>query len=256
MEQKEQEKKRSAEYSRTYRAANKKKIAENHRKYNEANKEKIAEYHRKYHEANKKKIAEKRREYCEANKAKIAEYHRKYHEANKKEIAEKKREYNADPANKAKLARRQRERLRTDTAYAIKRNLSRRLNKIMKGVGGVKPATTMKIVGCTRDELLVHLASKFKPGMTMENQGSYWHVDHIMPCAAFDHHIPAQVRTCWHYTNLQPLEAKENQSKGCKITVPQMSLPLNAVKNDDLKPTDKFSFNSVENDDLKPTDKF
>ena len=120
--------------------------------------------------------------------------------------------------------------MKNDPAYAIKYNLSSRLRQIMRGVGGVKPASTMKIVGCTRDELLDHLASKFKPGMTRENQGSYWHVDHIMPCAAFDHNIPAQVRTCWHYTNLQPLEAKENMSKGCKITVPQMSLPLSPKK--------------------------
>ena len=163
-------------------------------------------------------------------KEKSAETGRKYREVNAEKIAETSRKYGADPANQEKRNARLRERCKTDPAYAVKCNLSRRLRKIMAGVCGVKPATTMKIVGCTRDELIAHLASKFKPGMTMENQGSYWHVDHIMPCAAFDHNIPAQVKQCWHYTNLQPLEAKENMSKGCKITEPQMSLPLSPKK--------------------------
>jgi len=179
----------------------------------------------------KKKNAESQRKYREANppnKEKFAEYKRKYLAANKEKIAEYQRKYKA--ANKEKRNARQRDRRKTDPAWAINRNLSSRLFQIMNGVGGVKQAATMDLIGCTRDELLAHLASKFKPGMTMDNQGRYWHVDHIMPCAEFDHNIPAQVRTCWHYTNLQPLEAKENMSKGRKITVPQMSLPLGREK--------------------------
>ena len=223
-------KKKRAERDRKYNAANKKKIAEKNRKYREANKEDIAEKKREYREANKKKIAEHNRKYREANKERRADYQREYNEANKEILADYQREYHAAPANKERRNALRRDRMKTDPAYAIQCNLSSRLNQIMKGVGGRKQAGTMKIVGCTRDELIAHLASKFKPGMTMDNQGSYWHVDHIMPCAAFDHNIPAQVRKCWHYTNLQPLEAKENMSKGCKITEPQMSLPLSPKK--------------------------
>tara|TARA_R110000824_G_scaffold142795_1_gene310042 strand:- start:40 stop:654 length:615 start_codon:yes stop_codon:yes gene_type:complete len=199
-------------------------------KKTEQDKKKKAEYDREYREANKKKTAEYKRKYRAANKKKIAEYKRKYYEANKEVRADYQREYRADPANKERRNSLRRDRRRTDPSWAIQIDLSSRLATILKGVGGEKPASTMNIVGCTRDELIAHLASKFKPGMTMENQGSYWHVDHIMPCAAFDHNIPAQVRTCWHYTNLQPLEAKENMRKGCKITVPQMSLPLSTKK--------------------------
>ena len=215
MKKTEQDKKKKAEYDREYR---------------EANKKKTAEYKRKYRAANKKKIAEYKRKYYEANKEIRADYQREYREANKEVRADYQREYRADPANKERRNSLRRDRRKTDPSWAIQIDLSSRLSQIMKGVGGEKPASTMNIVGCTRDELIAHLASKFKPGMTMENQGSYWHVDHIMPCAAFDHNIPAQVRTCWHYTNLQPLEAKENMRKGCKITVPQMSLPLSTKK--------------------------
>ena len=229
MKKTEQDKKKKAEPNRKYQEANNAGYEENRRKFYAANKEQ-EDKRREDYEVKKKKREEKGREHNEANKEEIADRRSEYYEANKEDITEKRREYNADPANMEKRNKRDRDRRKTDPAWAIQCNLSSRLGDIMRGVGVAKQASTMKIVGCTRDELIAHLASKFKQGMTMENQGSYWHVDHIMPCAAFDHNIPAQVRTCWHYTNLQPLEAKENMRKGCKITVPQMSLPLSTKK--------------------------
>ena len=54
--------------------------------------------------------------------------------------------------------------------------------------------------------------------MTWENHGRYgWHIDHIMPCSSFDLTDPEQQKKCFHYTNLQPLWAHENMSKGAKI---------------------------------------
>ena len=51
--------------------------------------------------------------------------------------------------------------------------------------------------------------------MTKYNHG-LWHVDHIRPCASFDLSKPKQQKICFHYTNLQPLWAHENSSKGAK----------------------------------------
>jgi hypothetical protein len=52
--------------------------------------------------------------------------------------------------------------------------------------------------------------------MTWDNYGPVWHVDHKRPCASFDFSDPVQQRLCWHWTNLQPLFAAENLSKGDK----------------------------------------
>ena len=60
-------------------------------------------------------------------------------------------------------------------------------------------------------------SSSFKTGMTRENHGKVWHIDHIIPCASFDLTDPDQQKKCFHYTNLQPLWAKENLIKGVKI---------------------------------------
>jgi hypothetical protein len=70
------------------------------------------------------------------------------------------------------------------------------------------------LVGYTVNELMAHLESKFKPGMSWENQGSYWHIDHIKPQSWFDQLNPEQFKECWALENLQPLEATENIRKG------------------------------------------
>ena len=55
--------------------------------------------------------------------------------------------------------------------------------------------------------------------MTWDNYGSYWHVDHIIPCCKFDLTDPEQQLKCFHYTNLQPLEATANLRKNRFPTV-------------------------------------
>ncbi len=56
---------------------------------------------------------------------------------------------------------------------------------------------------------------QFTTGMTWENQG-LWHLDHKRPCAAWDLTKPDEQAGCFHYTNYQPLWAKDNLSKGAK----------------------------------------
>jgi 5-methylcytosine-specific restriction endonuclease McrA len=47
-------------------------------------------------------------------------------------------------------------------------------------------------------------------------------VDHIIPIAVFNFEKPEDIdfRRCWALKNLQPLESKQNQSKGAKIDRP------------------------------------
>lgn len=103
-------------------------------------------------------------------------------------------------------------------------NLRSRINKVLKGSS--KSASTFELLGCSHDQLKLHLESKFKKGMTWKNYGTKWHIDHIEPCASFDLSSPEQQRICFHFTNLQPMRSKENLSKGCRITEVQREFLL------------------------------
>ena len=81
---------------------------------------------------------------------------------------------------------------------------------------GSKSASTKELIGCTVSELRTHLEQKFRSGMTWENYGPVWHVDHIRPCASFDLTDSVQQRECFHFSNLQPLFKSENLQKGAK----------------------------------------
>lgn len=116
-----------------------------------------------------------------------------------------------------------------DHGFKVACNLRHRLKEIM---GKVKKGGTEhrnNLTGCTTRQLAKHLESQFKRGMTWDNYGSHWHVDHILPCASFDHTCPRQRAQCWHWTNLRPLEAKKNMAKSATITEPQMQLLLCAT---------------------------
>ena len=113
-------------------------------------------------------------------------------------------------------------RRRIDPIYRIIEGFRSRLCSIIKS----KEERTKDLIGCSPLQLRSHIESQFKKGMSWENYGSYWHVDHIIPVSAFDHTSRKQRQQCWHWTNLQPLEAKENLMKNKKITKPQLSLCL------------------------------
>lgn len=61
--------------------------------------------------------------------------------------------------------------------------------------------------------------------MIWENYGE-WHIDHIIPCSAFNLEDREQALRCFHYTNLQPLWAQDNLSKSNKIMSCQPELLL------------------------------
>ena len=68
------------------------------------------------------------------------------------------------------------------------------------------------------EKLKKHLEKQFQKGMTWNNYGMYgWHIDHIIPCSAFNLNLESEQRKCFNYTNLQPLWAIDNIKKGDKI---------------------------------------
>ena len=152
------------------------------------------------------------------DKAKKAEYNREYHreyrQNNKDAIARQQREYRQ--ANKEAIARYQREYYQNNIQARIAITLRSRARQALNGIA--KSDNIMALIGCTTEQLKQHLEAQFVEGMTWDNYGfDGWHIDHIKPCASFDLTDPEQQKLCFHYTNLQPLWAEENLSKGASI---------------------------------------
>lgn len=142
---------------------------------------------------------------CEAgiaSKAKHSTLCRAYKKKNKKKIQRQNRLY-------------KRRRLATDPVYRLTYNLRRRMLLALRGKN--KSNASITLLGCTAEQLRVHLESLFTEGMTWENYSlKGWHVDHIRPCASFDLSDPDQQKQCFHWTNLKPMWAADNIRKGAK----------------------------------------
>jgi len=132
----------------------------------------------------------------------MAEYLREYRKKNRAAL------------NAASVIKR-RARLKSDSAFRLLHRLRTRVWAALRR--NVKSACTLELLGTTPDQLRMHLETQFRPGMTWENYGPVWHVDHRKPCASFDFTDPAQQRECFHFSNLQPLFATENLSKGNRV---------------------------------------
>lgn len=137
-----------------------------------------------------------------------------YYEKNKEAIAKKSRDWNKNNKDKrAKSKKAYRDRHKNEINFRIKENLSTRLRNIMNKDGH----PVIDYMECSIEFFKCWLEFNFKDGMTFENYGSYWHVDHAKPCALFDHSKIEEVKECWHWSNLVPLESLENASKGHRL---------------------------------------
>jgi len=149
------------------------------------------------------------------NKEKAKAYDKAYREAHKEESKAYRQAHKEEKKVYDKAY--QKNKRKTDPTYRLIISLRSRVRHALRGKS--KSKSTMGLIGCTIDELWLHLEKQFQTGMTRENHGfgvGFWHVDHKKPCAAFCLSVPEQQKICFHYTNLQPLWHEDNLSKGAK----------------------------------------
>jgi hypothetical protein len=98
--------------------------------------------------------------------------------------------------------------------YAIRSNLHSHIRRIENGV---KSERTLTYVGCSLNFLKLWFECQFDQYMSWDNHGSYWHIDHINPCSAFDLTKNDMLYKCYNWSNLRPVYYLENLSKSNKI---------------------------------------
>jgi hypothetical protein len=127
------------------------------------------------------------------------------------------REYNAGPEMRRRIVARNRNRIKNDPLYRLATRLRQGLYKALRR--NTKRGSAVQLLGCTIEELRRHIERQFLPGMKWENWShSVWHIDHVRPFASFDLSDPNQLAQACHYTNLRPLWAFDNMSKGAKVS--------------------------------------
>ena len=146
--------------------------------------------------------------YYKQNKKRTIELKKKWRKENP--IMYKKQMINARKARNFKRSNDDLYRLTSNIRSLIKGSIKR------KGKFSKKGTKTREILGCSFEQFKEHLESKFQEGMTWDNHGiNGWHIDHIYPVSkARDENHLIELN---HYTNLQPLWAKDNLSKGNSI---------------------------------------
>ena len=199
---------------------------------------------KEYYEKNRELLIKRSIEYAKNNKEKVKNYHAEHYKENKERLSKEAKEYRNNNKEKVRSQdieryykimadpeRRERRRATTskyekgkrenDPVFRISCNLRTGLYGCLKGLH--KNSRTFSYIDKSPEELMNYLEKQFTEGMSRENYGK-WHVDHIRPLASFEFdkykegsaEFEALLREAWHYTNLQPLWAADNISKGAK----------------------------------------
>lgn len=109
---------------------------------------------------------------------------------------------------------REKQRLANDPMFAMVKRLRKRLRESVLNKHEIRDKKLREILGCSYEELLAHLESKFLANMSWENM-NLWHIDHIIPLASAK--SLEDVYRLNHYTNLQPLWAEDNLRKNARL---------------------------------------
>jgi len=198
-------------YNKAYRIANRDKINAHIKAYRAANPYKNRAKAKAWREANPDKKKANDKAYRAANRDKKKANSKAWREANRDKIKTKEKAWRE--ANRDKTKAHYNNRIKTNIQYKLSRRLRSRLYKALRG--NFKNGSAVTDLGCSIDELKMHLESKFQYGMNWDNWSfEGWHIDHIKPLASFDLTDRKQLLLACHYTNLQPLWAIDNLSKG------------------------------------------
>jgi hypothetical protein len=140
----------------------------------------------------------------------MGQYHKDYYQKNKEKISAKR----AKGANRVKYAKGEYEKIKVERRIltVLKSRVATRnraaLNKLLE-------LTCYSFVGIEPKELKIWIENQFVDGMSWDNYGKAWHIDHKIPISLAK--TLEEFKILAHYKNLQPLWALENVKKGSKI---------------------------------------
>lgn len=199
------------------------------------NRDKKIAYSRKYRKTHIEQIKKNRKEYGKIyrvnNKEKIALYMKNYRASLPKDYKHKEylrhsEKYKLRSKNRYLLKKEYivkkageyvKRRKKTDPDFNIALSIRRFQHRIVNYYGIKKFCSSKHILGCSIKDFRSHIEKQFKPGMNWKNHAiKGWHIDHVRPLSSFNLQDRDEYLKACHYTNTQPLWAKDNMKKHAK----------------------------------------
>ena len=98
--------------------------------------------------------------------------------------------------------------------YKTKKRLQTALRRFYSG----KPYGYISAyIGTNRETFINHVNKYLLSGMTRENFGSVWGLDHIVPVDLFDERDMDDLRLCYNFHNIMPMFNTDNRLKGASV---------------------------------------
>lgn len=199
------------QYMAEYYKKNQEDLKEKSREFYSKDKEPYLRRSKESRENNPLGTARYMKEYREANIERLSANQKDRYEENKEQILTNNKIYRTK--NRTILNAKRCYKIKHDLNCKMRYNVKKSLTRALKEYNGKKANKTMSYHGCTIQELISHVESTWQSGMSWENYGTYWEIDHIKPIAMFNFEEQSEIYRCFNYKNLQALTREENLSK-------------------------------------------
>lgn len=173
------------------------------------------EYNKKYYIKNKEKILNKVNIYQNKNRESRTLYEKSWKNNNIDKVKSYRHSWNLK--NTSYWSEYERHKIISDPIFKIKKLLRKRFRNALKN--NSKTSSILDILGCNIEELKNNLQqTAINNGYIAFDINNYstkdYHIDHIVPCDAFNLECSYHQKLCFNYNNLQILSSKENLLKG------------------------------------------
>jgi len=178
----------------------KKKITDH--EYYIKNSDKIKDYSKKWYQENIDRQKELRKQYYLLNYTKLKDAQAIWNSNNKEKIKEYMKNYFKDRYN-------------NDLNFKLRISLRSRFKAC------ILDKEPFNYLNCSLDFFKKWIEFQFNQdsNLSWNNYGSYWHYDHVIPCASFDLTIEDNIHKCFHWSNFRPLNKVLNLQKSSKILI-------------------------------------
>ena len=208
---------KNQKYYQKYRQENADKVKQYNQKYYQDNAEKVKQQQQKYYQDNADKVKQQQQKYRQENADKLKQHNQKYYQDNAERLIQQRiKHYHDNKCEHNKgigfcsIC--------NPSLYLLK--LQRvNLRRCLKIANLDKTKQTIEYLGCDVVCFKDYIQKKmdiYNETAEVKMDFNNIHIDHIKPITAFNLDDEEEFLDCSHYTNFQPLLAKDNLSKSNK----------------------------------------